>query len=64
MALQNEQLLKRLQSYKKEIPLFLSFLEREGFSRQLIHYYVKNKWLYKITEGIYALSSSNNDSIL
>lgn len=58
MSLQNEQLLKKLQTYNKEIPLFLSFLEREGFSRQLIHYYVKNNWLYQVNEGLYSFGSS------
>jgi hypothetical protein len=53
-------MIKKLMSYPEGMPLFYSYLKRQGYSAQLLYKYVKNGWLKKIGPGVYQRNSSTN----
>ena len=38
---------------RKGVPLFTSYLKKEGYSKELLHLYVKSGWIKRLAKGVY-----------
>jgi hypothetical protein len=57
-------MLKSLMRYPEGMPLFYSFLKRQGYSAQLLYKYVKSGWLRKVGPGVYQRDHGKTDPLL
>ncbi len=53
MTERGKKIQKLLRIQREGMPLFTSYLKKEGYSKELLHLYVKSGWIKRLDKGVY-----------